>query len=708
MTLRALSIGMLGLALLPLAAVAGQPSFIKGEVACTYYDGVTDDLLTGGLGASGLLGAAPAAVDPTNPTAAELRRLAIYNNYRALVPVDPGGGYGTLFGPNIDADGNDTGGEGLVPGWECIAFARVGSGKSNHTLMAQVPDSFDPHDACMVTAASSGSRGVYGAIGTSAEWGLRRGCAVAYTDKGTGTGAHNMATNSVSLITGERVDAEEAGKASHFTAKVNEKKRQAFDAATPNRFAYKHAHSQRNPEAHWGLSVLRAIQFTFAQINALCDDGELDCAGKVKPKTTIVIASSVSNGGGAAVRAAEQDKAGWIDGVAVSEPNVNPAPGGAFAIQQGSGAPFFGHSLSLYDYTTVLHLYQGCANLAPENALAPFNTGGSALRCQALADKGLLSGATLDDQATEAQAIIQSYGFLPEQNVTQPSNYGISAVQGVAVTYANAYARASVLDNLCGYSFGATDGAGTPIALDAAAEAGLFGTSNGIPPSAGVNIINHDSLGGPRLDAQSISPSSGLADLNLDGSLCLRGLATGRDPVTGAKLKGRDKAAARRIARSISRVRASGDLGGRPAIFVTGRADAILPPNHSSRPYFGLNKLVEGEASHLRYYEVLNAHHLDALTILDVLFNTPLFSDKFIPLHHYLFQGLDLMYDHLKHGTPLPPSQVVRTVPRGVIPPFTLADVPPLIEAVNLPAISQMPPAGDLILFEDATVKIPD
>mgnify|MGYP003349286586 CR=1 FL=1 len=35
------------------------------------------------------------------------------------------------------------------------------------------------------TATSSGSRGVYGAISTG-EWGLKKGCAVAYTDKGTG------------------------------------------------------------------------------------------------------------------------------------------------------------------------------------------------------------------------------------------------------------------------------------------------------------------------------------------------------------------------------------------------------------------------------------------------------------------------------------------------------------------------------------------
>src|SRR2546423_15621544 len=36
-----------------------RPAFISGEIIKHSYDGVSDDLLTGGLGASGLQGAAP-------------------------------------------------------------------------------------------------------------------------------------------------------------------------------------------------------------------------------------------------------------------------------------------------------------------------------------------------------------------------------------------------------------------------------------------------------------------------------------------------------------------------------------------------------------------------------------------------------------------------------------------------------------------------
>ncbi len=83
-----------------------KPSFL-GTVASISYDGSSDDLLTAGLGKAGLGGAAPVAVDPLNPTAAELRKIAIFNNYRAILDITAAGGYGTLYGPNVDAKGVD-------------------------------------------------------------------------------------------------------------------------------------------------------------------------------------------------------------------------------------------------------------------------------------------------------------------------------------------------------------------------------------------------------------------------------------------------------------------------------------------------------------------------------------------------------------------------------------------------------------------------
>jgi len=74
-----------------------RPGFLKGPILSTAYDGVSDDLLTGGLGKTGLAGACPAPV--ATPTAAQLRVLAICNNYKALVNVTAKGGYGRSTGP---------------------------------------------------------------------------------------------------------------------------------------------------------------------------------------------------------------------------------------------------------------------------------------------------------------------------------------------------------------------------------------------------------------------------------------------------------------------------------------------------------------------------------------------------------------------------------------------------------------------------------
>jgi len=146
------------------------PARITNIVGPMTYDGTSDDLLTGGLGKTGLAStAAPGFADAANPTAAELRRRAIYTNFRAVLDPTAAGGYGTLYGPNIDVNGNDTLGEGKIAGKEILAYADDGTGKKNVAVMVQIPSSFDKTNACIVTGPSSGSRGIYGAIGTSGD-----------------------------------------------------------------------------------------------------------------------------------------------------------------------------------------------------------------------------------------------------------------------------------------------------------------------------------------------------------------------------------------------------------------------------------------------------------------------------------------------------------------------------------------------------------
>ena len=669
-----------------IAGTSAQPARADNDrVVHSHYDGVTNDLLTAGLGALGLQGAAPPVADPLHPTNEELRRLAIYNNYRALVDISTRGGYTVLYGPNVKPDGtaqDPATHPGLIAGDEYLAFEKQGNSRARVTMMVQIPDSFDPGNGCIVAAPSSGSRGVYGAIATAGEWGLKHGCAVAYTDKGTGTGAHDLQNNTVNLMQGQRAEAALAGDDSNFTANLSDSQRTAFDAATPNRFAFKHAHSQFNPEKDWGTNVLQSIKFAFKLLNEKFHGRGIE----ISKRNTIVIASSASNGGGASARAVEQDADHLIDGLAVSEPNVNPKFSSKFTIVQGGGTPFAAHSRPAIDYFTLINVFQGCADLA--NPTAPFNLAGSPQRCANLHAKGLLTSTTQASQAAEAQGIINSFGILPEQNINQPVLWFSYVPQAIAVSYANAYGRFSVLDNLCNYSFAGT-ASSVPAPLAPTAEATIFGTSNGIPPTAGVSLINNAVPGGKEDRAST-------PDQDLDGALCLRSLATGKDATTGVPLTGTARDQAHRIAEGVEDILASGNLHRTPAIFVTGRNDGILPPNFASRAYFGLNNVVEGSVSPLHYYEVTNAQHLDSIVAL------PGFDTIYIPLHRYFIQAMDLMYDHLRSGRTLPPSQVVHTTPRGGTPgaaqQITLLNVPPIADA----------PGANAITFTYGQVNIPN
>jgi hydroxybutyrate-dimer hydrolase len=391
-----------------------------------------------------------------------------------------------------------------------------------------------------------------------------------------------------------------------------------------------------------------------------------------------------------------------IDGVAVSEPNVNPVYDKGVVIRQGSGAPLAAHSRPLIDYTTLVNVYQGCANYGrsygapPLSTLLAANQAFAAGTCASLAQLGLVKGKSTAEQAAEAQRAINGYGILPEQNELQPAYWLFGTPQGISVTYANAYSRASVADDLCGYSFAATSPASPyqPVALPEAADAVLFGLANGIPPTARIQLVNDLASGGPTRNDVSVSAGLNRQDQNLPGALCLRAMAADRNLAESAPLGADPKPLLDHLRESLQQIRATGKLRGIPTVIVQGRSDAILPPNHTSRPYYALSRRADGKASQIRYYEVLNAHHLDVFN------GFPDFAARLVPLHVYFFQALDLMYDHLTKGTPLPPSQVVRTTPRGS------AATP--LSAANVPPVAATPAAGDLITFDGRTLGIPE
>ena len=425
----------------------------------------------------------------------------------------------------------------------------------------------------------------------------------------------------------------------------------------------------------------------------------------IHPGNTIVIASSVSNGGGAALAAAEQDAQGMISAVVVGEPQVQVAS--TATIKRG-GTTVVASAKPLYDYTTYADLFQACATQGSAysgmilTTLGPaFDGAAAARRCDSLKAMGFLTATGTSALGDEALAKLGQYGWEPESTLLHLSHFSSYAVPAVAVTYANAYASASVKDNVCGYSFAIADTtsgnptSGTVQAVSSSATnqnsiAQIFGTGNGVPPMSTIQLINNNSFGGPLRDQVSKN-ASGNPDYNTAGVACLRSLSTGTDNA-GAPLTGTLLTQSNAVKAGIQQVLRTAKLRGIPAILVQGRADTLVPVNHASRAYFGANKMADGANSPTVYYEVENAQHFDAFLPFAAL------AARFLPLHVYFIRSMDLMYAHLKSGAAIPPSQVVRTTPRSGS----------AISNSNVPPIATSPASTDMITFANGTVSVPN
>ena len=171
----------------------------------------------------------------------------------------------------------------------------------------------------------------------------------------------------------------------------------------------------------------------------------------------------------------------------------------------------------------------------------------------------------------------------------------------------------------------------------------------------------------------------------------MRDLFTGTDVTTGAPLTGTTLTQSNAVKAGIQEALRTGKLRGIPTIMVQGRSDALVPVNHASRAYFGANKMAEPNSA-MSYYEIENAQHFDAFL------GFPGFASHFVPLHPYVLQSMDLMYAALKTGAAIPPSQVIRTMPRGAAN----------ISTSNIPPIAATPASRNLITFANGTLSVPN
>jgi len=581
------------------------PSFVVSPVQVTVHRG-GDDLLSAGLGLTGLRGAPSAYADPLHPSPAELRRRAIQASWKGIADLGPLGGYGSVYGAVPD-----------VPGREYAAFARLPDAHAPHRVLLQAPDRFDRAARCLVVAASSGSRGIYGAIALAGAWGLPKGCAVAYTDKGTGAGYFDTADGSGVALDGTRA---RAGQAELEFAPA--------DAPADAGIAVKHAHSGDNPEASWGRHVLQAARFGLAMLDRAYPD-----AAPFTPQNTRIIATGLSNGGGAVLQAAGFDSDGMLAGVVALEPNVHVP----------------GRGRALYDYVTEAALLMPCALADARFADTPFARAGGAVppaflaRCASLHADGTLAAATSAAQAAEALGQLHASGWRDEAIATGASTTAFDVWRAVGAAYASAYLRRSVGHMSCGYSYRTTDATGVPGPADAAVRASWWADASGIPPGSGIGLF-----GG----------ADHSADPTLPGLRCLRALWTGED------------ADARALHASVAALAVRLPRAELPIFVLHGAADGLLPTAFTSEPYVAW---LHAEGRHPLYWKVPTAQHFDAFLPL------PGFGERHVPLLPYGYAALDRLWAHLHAGQPWPealPTPAARQRGAGELTRAEL-DLPP-------------------------------
>lgn len=544
----------------PLSSLAAASDWILLEQAESIH-GADTELLSAGLGLSGLRAPAPLPADPEAPSAAELRRLAIHNAWTALSIPRAAGSLG---------EGGWYAGLDPVPGREISALLRLADARHPFRVLVQIPERINEDSPCLLVAAASGSRGVYGAVALAGPPGLSRGCAIAYTDKGAGSDFHQLdRDHSPDLFGRLRAPGEVMRAFSHMAAA----------GAEPGAIAMKHAHSGDHPEADWGRHVLAAAEFGLQQLRAA-----------VPAEAAIrVYAVGLSNGAGAALRAAEIDNAGLLDAVIAVMPNITP-PGVA----------------PLYDYATLAALYQPCALGDAESTLAkplgnPILVALGQQRCASLVAAGLLD----HPEPAAARAVLLAAGFDEPALVLGTGNVALDLWRAVAGSYASAYLRRGPGDMPCGYSFSAS-------AASPAQRAAWWATHSGVGAGGGIELVD------------------GLAegdDAALPGLLCLRELWTGAT------------AMAAELRAAVERTLASARLPDIPVLLIHGREDGLIPAALSSRPY------VQAARAHgkqdIAYWEVERAQHFDAFL------NVPGVSGRLVPILPYGWAGIEHLMEVL-------------------------------------------------------------
>jgi hydroxybutyrate-dimer hydrolase len=636
-----------------------------------YYDGESDDLVTAGIGFTPLSKMIQKIdyVDSANPTRQELRQAKL-NRF-----IDTKTGEGLLFG--FKKKELTSLFDGKIAGTEILATIK----DENVGFLLQVPVDFDKKKPCIVVVPASGSDGLYNAkdVQIRGLWGLKHNCAVVYNDKGLGNGIYDITNEQ-----GFTIDGIVAKDNLLFKPTISNK--EEFIKNNPHRYAVKQLHSKQNPEKEWPAYIFHSITFALFELNEMYQGmGKLNFT----EKNTIILIYGADDGATAALRAAELDTQGRINGVIAVNPRIQPRNMPSFTIETKAAASSIAYH-SVPDYSSYGSLYIPCAipaikllneqsNYIPYASKFLFSKN----RCNALKQANLLPTGS----PQEALNRLREYGWKPEMDIQLPYFYFNESIY-YAYKYISAYGRFDVTENMCDLSVASTQqeplynhGEIEPLTQVNFAE--IWGLSKGDLPiwanvdATAIDLVENKDLTSPRREWYSSSMVKDSIDYGAKGAICLR-----------------EKINEQRVDQGLKEVQATGNLNKIKTFIIHGKNNVKQLIDYTSRPYVALNNLVEGKESQLRYIEVENASYLDG--------KAP-FDNTLLPIDYYGEDAMEWLWANLTNNVTLPTSQVIRTKARG-----GLIGQAPQATAKNLVPISQRPDSNNLIKVDNGRIILPN
>jgi hydroxybutyrate-dimer hydrolase len=252
-------------------------------------------------------------------------------------------------------------------------------------------------------------------------------------------------------------------------------------------------------------------------------------------------------------------------------------------------------------------------------------------------------------QALEATSLLRDSGWTEVALASAALSTTFDLWRAIAATYASSYARADPVSMPCGFRFAALAPTGAARPPTAAERAAWWSDASGIPPGAGVGLVDTLATTG--------------ADPTFAGLRCLRALWDGEGGTAAT------------VRASIGSITAKAPAAGLPVLVLHGREDGLIPAAFTTDAYV---QVFDSTRPLLRHWDVAHAQHFDAFL------GFPAMATRYVPLLPLGWRGMDAMWAHVAEGAPLPANGAIATAPRVV----STNGVAPL-EATDLGAVPE-------------------